>query len=174
MTEIQNQEKPKKQKSATREWFDSVLFAVVAATLIRWLLLEAYTIPTSSMEKTLLVNDFLFVSKLHYGTRTPKTILQLPLTHQKIWFTEIPSYLDWIQLPNFRLPGFTSVKNGDVVVFNYPACPERPDDFGGYNKYPVDLRTNYIKRCIGIGGDVLEVREGQVYVNNKKFDNPGC
>lgn len=172
MTEIQNQEKPKKQKSATREWFDSVLFAVVAATLIRWLLLEAYTIPTSSMEKTLLVNDFLFVSKLHYGTRTPKTILQLPLTHQKIWFTEIPSYLDWIQLPNFRLPGFTSVKNGDVVVFNYPACPERPDDFGGYNKYPVDLRTNYIKRCIGIGGDVLEVREGQVYVNNKKFDNP--
>ncbi|GAB3508102.1 S26 family signal peptidase [Emticicia fontis] len=166
------EEKPVKKKSATREWFDSVLFAVVAATLIRWLFLEAYTIPTGSMEKSLLINDFLFVSKLHYGTRTPKTILQLPLTHQKIWFTDIPSYLDWIQLPQYRLPGFTHVKNGDVVVFNYPGCPERPDEFGGFDKYPVDLRTNYIKRCIGIPGDVVELRAGQAYVNNKVFANP--
>lgn len=174
MAEVQTkkEEKPVKKKSATREWFDSVLFAVVAATLIRWLFLEAYTIPTGSMEKSLLINDFLFVSKLHYGTRTPKTILQVPLTHQKIWFTEIPSYLDWIQLPQYRLPGFTSVKNGDVVVFNYPGCPERPDPYGGFDKYPVDLRTNYIKRCIGISGDVVEVRAGQVYVNNKVFANP--
>ena len=174
MAEVQTkaETKPVKQKSAIREWFDSVLFAVVAATLIRWLFLEAYTIPTGSMEKSLLINDFLFVSKLHYGTRTPKTILQVPLTHQKIWFTEIPSYLDWIQLPQYRLPGFTSVKNGDVVVFNYPGCPERPDEFGGYDKYPVDLRTNYIKRCIGIAGDVVEVREGQAYVNGKIFNNP--
>lgn len=174
MAEVQTkaEEKPVKKKSATREWFDSVLFAVVAATLIRWLFLEAYTIPTGSMEKSLLINDFLFVSKLHYGTRTPKTILQVPLTHQKIWFTEIPSYLDWIQLPQYRLPGFTHVKNGDVVVFNYPGCPERPDGFGGFDKYPVDLRTNYIKRCIGIPGDVVEVRAGQVYVNSKAFPNP--
>ncbi len=174
MAEVQTkkEEKPVKKKSATREWFDSVLFAVVAATLIRWLFLEAYTIPTGSMEKSLLINDFLFVSKLHYGTRTPKTILQVPLTHQKIWFTEIPSYLEWIQLPQYRLPGFTSVKNGDVVVFNYPGCPERPDPHGGFDKYPVDLRTNYIKRCIGISGDVVEVRAGQVYVNNKIFANP--
>jgi signal peptidase I len=174
MAEVQTktEEKPIKKKSATREWFDSVLFAVVAATLIRWLFLEAYTIPTGSMEKSLLINDFLFVSKLHYGTRTPKTILQVPLTHQKIWFTEIPSYLEWIQLPQYRLPGFTHVKNGDVVVFNYPGCPERPDEFGGFDKYPVDLRTNYIKRCIGIPGDVVEVREGQVYINNKIFTNP--
>ena len=170
--ETKTQEKPVKKKSATREWFDSVLFAVVAATLIRWLFLEAYTIPTGSMEKSLLINDFLFVSKLHYGTRTPKTILQVPLTHQKIWFTEVPSYLDWIQLPQYRLPGFTHVKNGDVVVFNYPGCPERPDEFGGFDKYPVDLRTNYIKRCIGIAGDVVELRAGQVYVNNKIFANP--
>jgi signal peptidase I len=161
-----------KKKSAFREWWDSVLFAVVAATLIRGLFLEAYTIPTGSMEKTLLVNDFLFVSKVHYGARTPKTILQVPLTHQKIWFTELPSYLDWIQLPNLRLPGFTHVKNGDVVVFNYPGCPERPDEFGGFDKYPVDLRTNYIKRCIGIAGDVIESRNAQVFVNNKQFDNP--
>lgn len=174
MAEVQTkkEEKPVKQKSAIREWFDSVLFAVVAATLIRWLFLEAYTIPTGSMEKSLLINDFLFVSKLHYGTRTPKTILQVPLTHQKIWFTDIPSYSDLIQLPQYRLPGFTSVKNGDVVVFNYPGCPERPDEFGGFDKYPVDLRTNYIKRCIGIPGDVVELRAGQAYVNNKAVVNP--
>ncbi|MBC8153953.1 MAG: signal peptidase I [Bacteroidetes bacterium] len=155
-----------KKKSATREWFDSILFAVVAATLIRWLFMEAFTIPTPSMEKSLRVGDFLFVSKLHYGTRTPKTILQLPLTHQKIWGTNIPSYSDAIQLPQFRLPGFTSVKSGDVVVFNYPIPePGQPD-------YPSDLRTNYIKRCIGTPGDVVEVRDLQVYLNGKPMANP--
>lgn len=175
MAEVQTPEtgtKTVKKKSAIREWWDSVLFAVVAATLIRWMFLEAYTIPTASMEKSLLINDFLFVSKLHYGSRTPKTILQVPLTHQKIWFTDLPSYSTLIQLPQFRLPGFTSVKNNDVVVFNYPGCPERPDEFGGFDKYPVDLRTNYIKRCVGIAGDVLEVRNGQVFINGKMSDNP--
>ncbi|GAA4396692.1 hypothetical protein GCM10023187_05090 [Nibrella viscosa] len=152
----------KQKKSAVREWFDSVIFAVVAATLIRWLFMEAFTIPTPSMEKSLLVGDFLFVSKLHYGTRTPKTPLQVPLTHQKIWGTDIPSYSDAIQLPQYRLPGFTSVKNGDVVVFNYP-----PED-----QYPVDLRTNYIKRAIGTPGDVVEVRDLQVYINGKPMQNP--
>lgn len=152
----------KPQKSAAREWFDSILFAVVAATLIRWLFMEAFTIPTPSMERSLMVGDFLFVSKLHYGTRTPKTPLQVPLTHQKIWGTEIPSFSDAIQLPSYRLPGFTSVKNGDVVVFNFPT----------EDQYPTDLRTNYIKRCIGIPGDVVEVRHRQVYVNGKEFVNP--
>lgn len=161
------QTKPvQKKKSAAREWLDSIVFAVVAATLIRWLFMEAFTIPTPSMEKSLLVGDFLFVSKLHYGTRTPKTILQLPLTHQKIWGTDIPSYSDAIQLPQFRLPGFTSVKSGDVVVFNYPVPePGQPD-------YPSDLRTNYIKRCIGTPGDVVEVRDLQVYLNGKPMENP--
>jgi signal peptidase I len=85
--------KEEKPKSVAREWLDAITFAVVAATLIRWLIMEAYTIPTESMEKSLLVGDFLFVSKFHYGTRTPKTPLQIPLTHQKIWFTNVPSYL---------------------------------------------------------------------------------
>lgn len=155
-----NQEPQPKTKSAFREWLDSIVFAVVAATLIRWLFMEAFTIPTPSMEGSLLVGDFLFVSKLHYGTRTPRTPLQIPLTHQKIWGTEIPSYLDWVELPSFRLPGFSKVKNGDVVVFNYP--PEN---------YPVDLKTNYIKRCIGIAGDVVEVRDAEVYVNGKRFED---
>jgi signal peptidase I len=154
--------KEAKPKSAAREWADAILFAVIAATIIRWLFLEAFTIPTPSMEKSLLVGDFLFVSKIHYGPRTPKTPLQMPLTHQKIWGTDIPSYLDWIQLPQYRLPGFTSPKQNDVVVFNYP--PEL--------EYPVDLKTNYIKRCVGTPGDTLEVIDTQVYVNGTALENP--
>lgn len=149
-------------KSKAREWADAILFAVIAATIIRWLILEAFTIPTPSMEKSLLVGDFLFVSKLHYGARTPATPLQIPLTHQKIWGTNIPSYLDWIQLPQFRLPGFSHVKRNDVVVFNWPI------DFS----YPVDLKTNYIKRCIGIPGDTLEVRDMSVILNGEIQENP--
>ncbi|WP_138989632.1 signal peptidase I [Larkinella sp. C7] len=156
----------KPKKSFLREWLDSILFAVIAATLIRFLTFEAYAIPTPSMENSLLVGDFLFVSKLHYGSRTPQTPLQVPLTHQKIWGTEIPSYSDLIQLPTYRLPGFTTVKNGDVVVFNFP--PPK----AGEPDYPMDLRTNLIKRCIGIPGDQLEIRQEQVYVNGKAFPTP--
>lgn len=155
----------KKQKSAFREWLDSVAFAVVAATLIRFFVFEAYTIPTPSMEGSLMVGDFLFVSKLHYGVRTPKTPLQLPLTHQKIWFTNIPSYLSWLDLPIYRLPGFSSVKQGDAVVFNVPNFEEDGDA-------PVDLRTFYVKRCVATPGDVLEVRDQQVIVNGKAMENP--
>ncbi len=151
-----------KPKGILKEWADAILFAVVAATLIRWLIMEAYTIPTPSMENSMLVGDFLFVSKFHYGTRTPKTILQLPLTHQKIWFTEIPSYLEWVQLPQYRLPGISSVKREDVVVFNVP-----PKELNDGKVYPVDLKTNYIKRCVGIPGDVLEVKERQLVVNGQ-------
>ena len=157
-----DRKKEKVKKSPVREWFDAIVFAVIAATIIRWLFLEAFTIPTASMEKSLLVGDFLFVSKVHYGARTPKTPLQIPLTHQTIWGTKIPSYVDWIQLPQFRLPGFTKVKKNDVVVFNYP--PEF--------EHPVDLKTNYIKRCIGTPGDIVEVRDTQVYVNGDVFENP--
>ncbi|GAB2528276.1 hypothetical protein GCM10027085_18240 [Spirosoma aerophilum] len=143
-----------------------MLFAVIAATLIRFLTFEAYAIPTPSMENSLMVGDFLFVSKLHYGIRTPQTPLQVPLTHQKIWGTEIPSYSTAIQLPIYRLPGFTTVKNGDVVVFNYP--PPKANE----PAYPTDLKTNFIKRCIGIPGDVLIIRQTQVYVNGKRFPTP--
>jgi len=154
--------KTKPKKSAFREWIDALVFAVIAASLIRWLLLEPFTIPTASMEKTLLVGDFLFVSKLHYGTRIPKTPLQIPLTHQKIWGTEIPSYTDLIQLPYMRLPGFASVERNDVVVFNYPV------EFN----FPNDLKTNYIKRAVAVPGDELEVREGELFVNQKASPKP--
>src|SRR5687768_93215 len=154
--------KPPVKKGFFREWGDAILFAVIAATLIRWATFEAYTIPTPSMEKSLLVGDYLFVSKLHYGPRTPITPLQVPLTHQNIWGTSIPSYSDAIQLPQWRLPGFSEVKRNDVVVFNYP--PEE--------NHPVDLRTNYIKRCIGISGDKVEIKDLQVFINDKPVENP--
>ena len=153
---------PQKKKSATREWVDALVFAVVAASLIRWLFLEPFTIPTASMEKSLLVGDFLFVSKMHYGTRIPKTPLQVPLTHQKIWGTELSSYSDAIQLPYMRLPGFSDVERNDVVVFNYPV------EF----QYPADLKTNYIKRAVGIAGDIVEVKNGDLYVNGEVAQKP--
>ncbi|MEQ9592527.1 MAG: signal peptidase I [Cyclobacteriaceae bacterium] len=155
------------KKSAMSEWTEAIAFAVVAATLIRWLIMEAYTIPTPSMENSLLVGDFLFVSKFHYGTRTPKTPLQVPLTHQKIWFTDVPSYVEWVQLPQYRLPSISSVKREDVVVFNVP-----PVELNDNKQYPVDLKTNYIKRCVGTPGDVLRIVDRQVIVNDKPLVNP--
>jgi signal peptidase I len=152
----------KKKKSAAREWADALIFAVIAASLIRWLLLEPFTIPTASMEKSLLVGDFLFVSKMHYGTRIPRTPLQIPLTHQKIWGTNMNSYVDWIELPYFRLPGFSSVKRNDVVVFNYPS------EF----QYPIDLKTNYIKRAVAVAGDEIEIVQTLIFVNGEPAFKP--
>ncbi len=155
-------EKKKAQPKKKEKWWHSLLFAIVAATLIRWIFMEAFTIPTPSMENSLLVGDYLFVSKFHYGTRTPATPLQIPLTHQKIWGTELPSYSDAIQLPTYRLPGISHVKNNDVVVFNWP------DDKG----YPTDLKTNYIKRCIGIAGDTIQIKDRVVFINGKAVTPP--
>ena len=162
---------PKKPKTPSKEWFEAIVFAVFAATFIRWIFMEAYVIPTPSMEKSLLVGDFLFVSKAEYGPRTPKTPLQIPLTHAKVWGTEVPSYLRFIELPHWRLPSLGKVERNDVVVFNYPVDDRfnrRPD--GEF--HPMDLKTHYIKRCVAIPGDVLEIIEGQVVVNGEASDNP--
>ncbi|HEY5826169.1 MAG TPA: signal peptidase I [Cyclobacteriaceae bacterium] len=155
-----------KHQSVARKWIGEIAFAVVAATLIRWTTVEAYVVPTSSMENTILVGDYLFVSKFHYGTRTTTTPLQVPLTHQKIWGTNIPSYLDWIELPSYRLPGISEVKRGDVVVFNLP-----PIEMNGNIDYPVQLKTNYVKRCVGIAGDRFEIKDRQIIVNGELLTN---
>lgn len=162
-TKAHSEKKNKKAKSKLREWIDSIVFAVVAATIIRWLIMSAYTIPSSSMEGTQLIGDYLFVSKLHYGTRTPQTPLRLPLTDNKIWGTNIPSYLSWIQLPGYRLPGISKVKRNDVVVFHWPA-----DTI----KRPVDMRTNYIKRCLAVAGDTFSIKNSQIFINGKKATQP--
>ncbi|WP_372754743.1 signal peptidase I [Labilibaculum sp.] len=111
-----------KKQSATVEWLDAIIFAVVAATIIRMFFIEAYTIPTSSMEKSLLVGDYLFVSKAAYGPKIPNTPLSFPFAHHTMPFTKkTKSYLEWIQWPYKRLAGYTEVKRNDVVVFNFPA-----------------------------------------------------
>lgn len=164
-------EMPKRVRTMPQEWFEAIVFAVFAATFIRWIFMEAYVIPTPSMERSLLVGDFLFVSKINYGPRTPKTPLQVPLTHAKIWGTEIPSYIEAFELPQFRLPSLGKVERNDVVVFNYPVNDmynRRPD--GGY--HPLDLKTHYIKRCVAIPGDEIEVKQGQVYINGSIGKNP--
>ncbi|MBX7204851.1 MAG: signal peptidase I [Bacteroidia bacterium] len=151
------------RKSRNREWIDAIAFAIVAASLIRGLLLEAYTIPTPSMEKSLLVGDFLFVSKYHYGPRVPMTPIAFPFAHHTMPVIETKAYSELIKLPYYRLPGFQKIKNNDVVVFNYPADKEGR---------PVDKKENYIKRCIGIPGDTLRIVDAQVYINEKPNPNP--
>lgn len=150
------------RKSKTREWIDAIVFAVIAATLIRTFLIEAFTIPTPSMEKSLLVGDFLFVSKVNYGARTPMTPLAFPFAHQEMPIIGGKAYSEWIKLPYYRLPGFSKIKNDDIVVFNYPMEDDRP----------IDKQTHYIKRCIGIPGDTLSIKNQVVFINGKAAKMP--
>jgi signal peptidase I len=166
------QQKVKPKKSALREWVDAIVWAGGAALIIRTFVFEAFMIPTASMERSLMVGDFLFVSKFHYGTRLPMIPLCVPFVHNKLPFANAKSYLNWIELPYFRLPGITDVKRNDVVVFNYPADDIRPNnpDLG-----PVEepsMKENYIKRCVAIPGDTFEIRQQQIYINGKKGENP--
>jgi len=177
------------------EWIDAVIFAVIAATFIRMFFIEAYTIPTPSMEKSMLVGDFLFVSKTSYGPKMPNTPLSAPFVHHTLPLTDhTPSYSTLIQNKYKRIAGFGQVKNNDVVVFNFPegdtvatSIPSQSyyslvrnygrervwsdkRTFGDIISRPVDKRENYIKRCIAIPGDLLEIKDGQVYVNGKAQD----
>jgi signal peptidase I len=156
----------RKKKSATREWVDAIVFAVIAATLIRTFFIEAYVIPTPSMERSLLVGDFLFVSKVNYGPRVPMTPIAFPFAHHTMPLINTKAYWDGVKIPYYRIPGFSNVKKGDVVVFNYPMDADSP------LYRPVDKRENYIKRCQGAPGDTLSVVDAQVYVNRKSMPNP--
>jgi len=198
------------KKSASREWIDAAVFAIVAATLIRTFVFEAYTIPTPSEEKTLLVNDFLFVSKWTYGPRIPNTPIAMPFVHHTMPFVNAKSYVEWVHIPYTRW--FPSpVQRNDAVVFNFPANDTLINDpivdgqqqFGSqttyyqeireemnlshlseqkardevWNKYgdmivtrPVDKRENFIKRCVGIAGDTIQVINGLLNINGKPQD----
>ncbi|MHA4896887.1 signal peptidase I [Pedobacter sp. PWIIR3] len=179
--------KPKKKKTKSREWVDAILFAVIAATIIRVFFIEAYTIPTGSMERSLLIGDFLFVSKVNYGPRIPMTPVAFPFAHHTMPLTGTKAYWDGVQWKYHRLPGLQDIKNNDVVVFNYPqgdtvALEAQDNDYYRMvrnsswqqinSQYtiiarPVDKRENYIKRCIGIAGDVISMTGGLVSVNGK-------
>ena len=194
------------------EWIDALIFAVVAATLIRMFFFEAYTIPTSSMEKSMMVGDYLFVSKVAYGPKLPNTPLSVPFTHHTLPFTaSTKAYSEAIQWPYKRIAGTTTLKRDDIVVFNFPAGDtvivgrENPDYYAQVRETakgfrfqypdmsmqealknardyirssfeviarPVDKRENYIKRCVGIPGDKIELRHRQLYVNGEMADNP--
>ncbi len=189
----QPSELPVIHKSGAREWADAIIFAVIAATIIRTFMIEAYTIPTSSMEKSLLVGDYLFVSKISYGPKIPNTPIAFPFAHHTLPLTQYTkSYLEWIKLPYYRFPGLRTIKNNDVVVFNYPdgdtvALQMQNQsyyalirDMGRENvmrnydvvSRPVDKRENYIKRCVGIAGDTLKIVDGEIFINGKRLPDP--
>lgn len=180
-----------------RDWADAIIFAVIAATIIRSMFFEAYKIPSSSMEKSLLVGDFLFVSKLAYGPRVPMTPLSVPLTHNTLPLSQAKSYVEWIKLPYHRLPGLTTIKRNDAVVFNFPDGDTLSTRFQSNESYyslvrkygrenvindkanfgdiisrPVDKRENFIKRCIALPGETVRIENAQVYVNGRKIDSP--
>ncbi len=190
-------------KSQAREWTEAIVFAVFAAAFIRMFLIEAYVIPTSSMEGTLKVGDFLFVSKAHYGIRTPMTVVQVPLVHNRLPFNAGESYTQSPTLPYYRLPAMEEVQRNSPVVFNWPVgdsiviLPDRNYDIAQYKRYypslaesyrenygirlspnpevivrPVDKKDHYIKRCVGVPGDSLKIRGGQLYINDQVGQNP--
>ena len=186
------------KKSTAREWFDAIIFAVVAALIIRTYVFEAFTIPTSSMEKSLCVGDYLIVSKIHYGPKRPNTPLSFPFVHNTLPGSKtVKSYVEWIKLPYHRYPGVSTMKRYDPIVFNYPAGDTVCDifqssvnyydlvreygrkkvwndhaNFGNVISHPVDKRENYVKRLIGMPGDTLKIIDGVVFINGEKAYEP--
>ncbi|MCD8444748.1 signal peptidase I [Tenacibaculum finnmarkense] len=167
--------------STLGEWVSSIAFAIIAATLVHTYFMQPYTIPTSSLEKTLLVGDYLFVSKFHYGARIPSTTIAAPMAHDTLPVLGTKSFisddknkdgfLNKTSLPYMRIPGFQKIKRNDIVVFSWPADSLKTmwGDKSGVATYkPIDKKTNYVKRATGIAGDTLEVRDGYVFINGKK------
>jgi signal peptidase I len=169
-------------------WVDPILFAVVAAMILRTFFFENYTIPTPSMEKSMLVGDYLTVSKVAYGPKMPNTPISFPLVHNTMPFSPTKkSFVEWIRRPYHRLKGLGSVERNDVVVFNFPEGDTvflnensnfyydivrqlgwaQAQRMGRTDTRPVDKRENYVKRCVALPGDSLQVVHGQVYVNGR-------
>jgi len=160
-------------QSVAGEWVSSIVFAVVAATLVHTYFIQPYVIPTGSLERTLRIGDLLFVSKFHYGARAPMTTIAAPMVHDTLPFINTPSYVNKPQLPYFRLPGFKDIKRKEIVVFSWPADTVRQFFVKEKGvKKPIDKKSNYVKRCVGLPGDSLQVIDGYVHVNGKQLDLP--
>lgn len=156
-------------KTGFGETVNSMLFAIVAATIVHNYIMQPYIIPTGSLEKSLLIGDFLFVSKFHYGARVPMTAVSVPMVHDTIPVLKTKSYLKKPQLPYFRFPALQKIKRNDIVVFSWPADTVR--QFFVKEKRvdkPIDKKSNYVKRCVGIPGDTLEINDGFIYTNGIK------
>ncbi len=195
----------KSESTFVKNWLDPIIFAVIAASIIRGFFFEAFTIPTSSLEKSLMVGDFLFVNKVCYGAKVPQTPMAIPFAHHTLPFTATTkSYLEWIKIPYFRLPGYSKPKNGEIVVFNYPDGDTVATHFQDMSYYqlarligyqniknpkyrpyfdetrnigevvarPVDKREHYVKRCVAIPGNKLEIKDGELYIDDKLSPMP--
>ena len=175
-------------------WIDAIVFALVAVYFINLYIFQNYQIPSASLEKTLRVGDFLYVSKMAYGARVPQTPLSMPLVQHTMpaWLGGGKSYIDKPHWDYKRLAGWTSPKKGDIVVFNFPtgdtvctkmqnpdyytlcyyygkaAVESRKDIFGDIVVRPVDRRENYVKRCVGEPGDSLQIIDNVIYVNGER------
>ena len=178
------------------DWIDDIIFALVAVYFINLFIFQNYQIPSSSLEKSLLVGDYLFVSKVSYGPRVPNTPLSFPLVQNTLPILNCKSYLDWPSWDYKRVTGLGQIQRNDIVVFNFPAgdtvatLQQNPDyytlvqmygreavhmnkqSFGDIIYRPVDKRENYVKRCVGLPGDSLSIRNNQVYINGKAAQNP--
>ena len=156
-------------KTGFGETISSILWAIVAATIVHNYLIQPYIIPTGSLEKSLLIGDFLFVSKFHYGARAPMTAISAPMVHDTLPILKIRSYFKYPQYPYLRLPKLQKITRNDIVVFSWPADTVR--QFFVREKRvdkPIDKKSNYVKRCLGIPGDTLEIIDGFVYTNGIK------
>ena len=173
-------------------WVDAIVFALVAVYFINTFLFQNYQIPSSSLEKSLLVGDFLFVSKASYGPRVPNTPLSFPLVQHTFPLLNCKSFIEKPQWNYHRLKGFDQIKRDDIVVFNFPAgdtvalkvtnpdyytscymvgkdvVNNRKDIFGDIVYRPVDRRENFVKRCVGVAGDWFQIKNNQIYVNGQK------
>ena len=160
-------------KTGIGEWISSIIFAVILATIVHTYFIQPYIIPTGSLEKSLLVGDFLFVSKFHYGARVPQTAVSFPMVHDTIIGTGIRSYLKKPQIPYLRIPGFQKIKRNEIVTFSWPADTVRQFFVKEKGvKKPIDKKSNYVKRCVAIPSDTLEIKNGIIFINGKKSIMP--
>ena len=177
------------------DWLDAIIFALIASTFIKAFFFESFVIPTSSMERSLMTGDYLFVSKLHFGPKVAQTPISFPLVHNLLPITGGESYVKWIQNPYRRMAGFSSVKRDDIVVFNFPhgdtVLKGAPLDdyythvrlngreytkrmYGPIVVRPDDKKDHYVKRCVAIAGDSLQIINGKAYINGVPQKNhPG-
>lgn len=177
------------------DWLDAIIFALIASTFIKAFFFESFVIPTSSMERSLMTGDYLFVSKLHFGPKVSQTPISFPLVHNLLPITGGESYVKWIQTPYRRMAGFSSVKRDDIVVFNFPhgdtVLKGAPLDdyythvrlngreytkrmYGPIVVRPDDKKDHYVKRCVAIAGDSLQIINGKAYINGVPQKNhPG-
>lgn len=162
---------PKKKKRAPiREWFEALAFAFIGVLIVKAFIFEPFAIPSDSMDDTLFAGDYIVVNKLAYGARLPLTPLSIPFSHQTIG--SFPAYATWWTWNYHRVPGYSEIKRNDIIVFNFPAEDLFPLTTGQSINYPVDHRTHFIKRCVGLPGDTFRIIDREIFVNGKELPFP--